>query len=139
MRDTLGSLFVGVAFGLVMSRIGFTSWDLVHEMFTFTGFHLLLVFMSSVVALVIGWQVIARLSKPNWSKRKMHKGTIAGGALFGVGWAITGGCPTIAWTQLGEGQLAAIWTILGIFLGNALYAFLHPRVFGWSTHSCLDD
>ena len=62
-------------------------------MFAFTDQRLLFGFMLAVVILAIGWQVIARLSHPHWSSRKLHPGTITGGILFGAGWAITGGCP----------------------------------------------
>jgi uncharacterized membrane protein YedE/YeeE len=63
---------------------------------------------------------------------------LAGGALFGVGWALSGACPSIALVQLGEGQLGALVTLAGIFLGNLAYSAIHDRYFRWSTQSCAD-
>jgi hypothetical protein len=54
---------------------------------------------------------------------------LVGGILFGVGWALSGGCPGVVLTQLGEGKLYALFALFGIGLGNWLYAaFLEARV-----------
>jgi hypothetical protein len=44
-----------------------------------------------------------------------------GGLLFGAGWVLAGACPGTAIAQLGEGRLAALFTVLGILLGVWLY------------------
>jgi len=62
-----------------------------------------------------------------------------GGALFGVGWALSGGCPTIALAQIGEGQLAAVLTVVGIVAGNWLDSVAHERYFRWPATSCTDE
>jgi uncharacterized membrane protein YedE/YeeE len=138
---TAMTTFVGGLFGFVMSRIGFTSWDLVHGMFTFTNLHLLFTFMMAVTLLTVAWYVIGAASKkqPTMSPRGMHPGIVIGGALFGVGWALSGGCPTIVLAQIGEGQLAAFITLGGIVVGNWIYSILHERFFKWPLGSCLDD
>ena len=135
------TVFIGGLFGFVMSRIGFTSWDRVHGMFTFTDLHLFFSFAMSVVLLAVAWIVIAKLSsKPSISApRGLHPGILGGGALFGIGWALSGGCPTIVLAQIGEGQLAAFVTLGGILAGNWIYSMVHERFFKWPTSSCLDD
>lgn len=140
MRSVLTAA-IGIAFGFVMSRTGFTSWDLVHGMFTFTDFQLLLAFMLSVGTLATGWIAIDKFlpSRGTFSPRGIHPGTIGGGVLFGAGWAISGGCPTISLAQIGEGQLAAFYTIGGILLGNWIYSRVHERYFKWPATSCLDE
>jgi len=132
---------VGVLFGFALSRIGFSSWDEVHRMFTLRDLRMTLVFASAVGVLGVAWPVIRRAGRtpPRWTPRPIHKGTLAGGLLFGAGWALSGSCPSIALVQLGEGQLAALWTLAGIFAGNALYAKVHARYFRWSAGSCVDD
>lgn len=138
MRLRLGTLLVGIAFGFSLSRIGFSSWDEVHAMFTFQDPRLVLAFATAIVALAVSWAVIRRLSSPEWPRRPIHRGTLAGGALFGVGWALTGACPSNALVQIGEGQLAAVWTVLGILAGNWLYPVIHARFFRWSPGVCVD-
>ena len=140
-KDVAGAGALGLALGFALSRIGFSSWDEVHRMFTFADPRMLLAFLLAVALLVPTWQLIRRLSRrePEWGKREIHRGTLAGGLLFGTGWALTGACPSIALVQLGEGQLAAAWTLVGIIAGNALYSVVHERYFRWSAKSCLDD
>lgn len=141
MRDIVGTIVIGLGFGFALSRMGFSSWDEVHNMFTFTDLRLLFTFMAAVVTLAITWRlvVIASPVAPDWPKRALHKGTIAGGVIFGAGWALTGACPSIALVQLGEGQLAALWTLGGIFVGNWVYSLVHERYFRWDVGSCVDD
>jgi len=129
---------MGVGFGFALSRMGFTSWDEVHHMFTFSDLRLLLSFMLAVALLTVSWIVIRKLTNAYWSPRSIHPGTLAGGAIFGVGWALSGACPSIALVQLGEGQLGALVTLAGIFGGNYLYSVVHERWFRWSTSSCND-
>ncbi len=138
MRAVLGTLLIGVAFGFSLSQMGFASWDELHAMFTFTQPRLLLSFITAVIVLAVAWRVIACFSAPRWSPRPIHPGTLAGGALFGVGWALSGACPAIVLVQLGEGQLAALWTLAGIVAGNGLYSAVHRRYFRGTTGSCVE-
>jgi uncharacterized membrane protein YedE/YeeE len=141
MRYLLATALMGTALGFVLSRIGFSSWDEVHRMFTFESLRLLLTFALGVSLLSIAWPIIRRLSAnpPRWSRRPIHRGTAVGGALFGVGWALCGACPSIALVQLGEGKSSALISLAGMFLGNWLYSVVHERYFRWSAGSCVDD
>lgn len=139
MKDTVLTFAVAVIFGAVLSRMGFSSWDEVHAMFVFSDLRMLFSFIFAVLLLVPSWFVLARFTGKIKMSRKIHPGTIVGGVLFGVGWAISGACPSIGMVQLGEGQLGALWTIVGMLLGNAIYSWVHPKFFGWSTGNCLDE
>ncbi len=132
---------VGTFLGFSLSRMGFSSWQEVHAMFTFQSLRLLLTFALGVVVLGLGWRVLqgASTTPPRWVPREIHPGSAIGGVLFGVGWALGGACPGVAFVQLGEGQLRAGLTVLAIFAGNWLYAVAHERFFRWSTRSCLED
>lgn len=129
---------IGLLMGFCLSRIGFASWDEVHAMFTFSSLRLILAFLTGVLVLLPTWPLIHRLTGASWSKRRIHRGTLIGGVLFGFGWALSGACPSIALVQLGEGQLGALLTLAGIFLGNLTYSVVHDRYFRWSTQSCAD-
>lgn len=129
----------GFVMGLVLSRIGFTSWDEVHRMFTFEDLRLLFAFMLAVGLLAVAWAVIRRVSAPRWAPRSLHKGTLVGGLLFGAGWALSGACPSIALVSIGEGQLGALVTLGGILAGNWLYGVVNARWLHWGTESCAND
>lgn len=130
--------FIGVFFGFCLSQIGFSSWDEVHRMFTFTDVRLVATFLSAVLLLGTVYRLTRTRIGPG-TPRRVHPGTFAGGVVFGVGWAVSGACPAIALVQIGEGQLGALATLLGIFLGNWLYALIHERHFRWTTTSCMDQ
>jgi uncharacterized membrane protein YedE/YeeE len=139
IRDLAGVCTVGVGFGYALSRVGFSSWDAVHAMFTFGDFNLVIAFAVALAVLAPAWLVVRKLTHSRWLPRPIHKGTLAGGLLFGAGWAISGACPSIAAVQVGEGQLGGLFTIAGMVAGNFLYSVAHERWFRWSTNSCVDD
>lgn len=109
----------GLVMGCLLSAVGFTDFNEVHNMFTFSDFRLLLLFASTVAITMVGFAVLAR--KVTIPKKSFTKGTIPGSILFGTGWAITGACPSIALVQLGEGKIVAAFTVLGILFGVWMY------------------
>ncbi len=129
---------IGLGLGLVLSRIGFSSWDQVHAMFVFEDPRMMLSFGVAAAILVPFWVLVQRLTDARWTPRSIHKGTLAGGLLFGAGWALSGACPGIVWVQLGEGQLGAGLTLAGMVAGNWLYSVVHERYLRWPTGSCAD-
>ncbi len=105
----------GLFMGVILSLVGFTNYAEVHKMFIFADFRLLFMFAATVGISMVGFAVLAR--KANLPRKSFTKGTVPGSLLFGAGWAITGACPSIALVQLGEGQFAAIFTVLGMLFG----------------------
>ena len=84
---------------------------------------------AGAIALIkaLGPQTAA--GKPiEFKDKPYHKGTIIGGALFGVGWAVTGACPGPIYAQIGSGEWLALTTFAGALSGAYLYALLKPRL-----------
>jgi uncharacterized protein len=126
---------IGLGFGFALSRIGFSDWGEVHRMFVFEDLRLTLTFGGAVAILTpLSWAVSRRF--PRLSERRLHRGVVPGGILFGAGWALTGACPSIAMVQLGEGQLLAALTLAGIVLGVALSRFVQARFLRWDADTC---
>lgn len=138
MKNKIAVGAVGLLLGYSLSRIGFSSWDEVHAMFTFADLRLFLTFCLGVTTLTVVWAIVRRVSQPKWNARAIHPGTLPGGLLFGLGWALCGACPAIALVQAGEGQLGGFVTLAGILGGNWLYAAVHERLFRWSPGVCAD-
>jgi len=115
LKEHLYYALFGLAMGMILSLVGFTSFDEVHKMFTFKDFRLLFAFGGAVGLLALGFAILTR--GKDIARKQFNKGTIPGSMIFGTGWAITGSCPSIALVQLGEGQLAAAFVVLGIFFG----------------------
>jgi uncharacterized membrane protein YedE/YeeE len=141
MRQAVLTLLVGAVMGFILSRIGFSSWDEVHKMFTFADLRMFIAFALGVALLAGATWLLRKGNAPRVRAvlRPIHRGTVIGGVLFGAGWALSGACPSIALVQLGEGQLAAVFTLAGIFAGNWLYAFARERYLHWDTGSCVDE
>lgn len=125
---------LGLALGTTLSLIGFSDWEQVHRMLTFRDLRLLWVFVGAVGASALFFAAVRR--KVVLPERRVHPGTVPGGVVFGVGWAVTGACPAVAAVQLGEGKLFALYTLSGILLGTWLYGKVHARLFRWDVGSC---
>jgi uncharacterized membrane protein YedE/YeeE len=126
----------GVLFGFSLSRIGFSDYDELHKMFVFADWRMFFTFAGGLVLATLLFQVVFRgrfqLSRP------LHKGSILGGVLFGVGWALAGGCPSIPLVQLGEGKMVALFTVGGIVVGMLLFRWLQARYLRWDVGSCAE-
>lgn len=66
---------------------------------------------------------------------------IIGGLLFGIGWAIAGYCPGTSVGALAEGRIHALWAIVGMLVGAAIYAEAYPAlkstIFTWGAYGKL--
>jgi len=122
MKTKLGLAVAGIALGFSLSRMGFTDFDQVNAMFRFADLRLFLTFAVGVTLLTAAFAVVRRAQHPAWPPRPIHRGTLLGGALFGLGWALSGACPGVVLAQLGEGKGYALFTLAGVLAGNALYA-----------------
>jgi hypothetical protein len=124
----------GLVFGASLARIGFADFSEVHRMFTFADLRLLIVFSGAVAVTMSGHLLLAR-HRP-MTPKPLHNGTVIGGAIFGLGWAITGACPSVALVQFGQGYLPSFATAVGIVLGVWSYRYVHARYFRWDTGAC---
>ncbi|HEB57196.1 MAG TPA: hypothetical protein ENI98_13020 [Gammaproteobacteria bacterium] len=126
--------FLGLLMGFVLARIGFANYDELHRMFIFADRRMLFSFAGAVV---LSMSILALFSGKIPRQNKIFQpGTIPGSMLFGFGWAISGACPSLVFVQLGSGKLAAIFTLVGIYLGVLLHKKIHARYFRWDTGSC---
>jgi hypothetical protein len=85
---------------------------------------LLLVLGAGVMVVLLGYQGLPRVRKEpvlggTFGKHaaKLDRRTIAGAALFGVGWGLSGVCPGPAIAGLGTGNWALAWAVAGLFAG----------------------
>jgi uncharacterized protein len=123
----------GLALGFSLAFIGFGDYGEVHRMFTFADLRLLLTFAGAVAVTGLGLRFLVRRPLP---KRPMHRGVVIGGALFGVGWVLTGACPGIALVQLGEGTMAALVSLASMLAGIRVYDAVNERWLHWEIGSC---
>ena len=59
--------------------------------------------------------------------KSMDRNVLLGGAIFGVGWGVSGICPGAAYASLGVGNLPILWAIAGMFLGAYAQGYWRSR------------
>ena len=115
----LRTLVPGLLLGFTVARLGFADFNELHRMLLFRDLRLLLAFATAVTLTIILFRIFQR--KLKLAPVALHKGTIPGAALFGLGWAVTGVCPGVALIQLGQGIWLSLATLSGIFVGIAFH------------------
>lgn len=123
-------LLLGVFFGFVLTKAEVISWFRIQEMFRFESFHMYGVIGSAVVVGIISVFLIRRFKlrsiqgeKIILKPKKLHAGTLIGGILFGLGWALTGACPGPLFALIGNG-FSIIWVpLVSAIAGTWVYGF----------------
>ncbi len=126
----------GLLLGVALHFVGFTNFDEVHRMFLLADLRLFLTFGVAVAVTCMALHAVRKRERARLPRGHMHPGILPGAALFGIGWALTGACPGVVFAQIGEGQLMAAISLVGVIAGNWIYRFAHRRLFVWDTGSC---
>jgi uncharacterized membrane protein YedE/YeeE len=83
--------------------------------------------LSTILVAMVGTYLLKDLGLAKLSIKPTILGAvILGGLIFGIGWGFLGYCPGTSAGALGEGRYDAIWGILGMLAGAALYAEAYP-------------
>lgn len=59
--------------------------------------------------------------------KSFDRKVLVGGAIFGVGWGLSGICPGAAYASLGIGNITILWALAGMFLGAYAQGFWRSR------------
>lgn len=129
-----GSALGGLLLGTFLHRTGFSDYRQVHEMWVLRDLRLIFVFAFGLFLTAVGFQLLQ--DDERLPSKKLHKGIIPGGILFGFGWFLTGACPAVPLAQIGEGKGLAFVTLAGVLLGTKFYKSVHAQWFGWDKGSC---
>ncbi len=132
----LSILFLGIIFGITLSKAEIISWYRIYEMFHFQSFHMYGVIGSAVILGIIAIQIIKKKTiktfdgkAPEIHDKKMSiPRYLIGGTIFGLGWALVGACPGPMFILLGHGYLSLIIVILGAIFGTFLYGLLKDKL-----------
>lgn len=123
-RHTSIYLGVGLVFGFLLIASGLSRYDVIHRMLRFEDWDPYLIMAGAVGTAMpllwllqrIGWvtPIGEVLSVRHVRVERKH---VLGGAVFGVGWAITGACPGTVSAMIGAGSALGLAVLLGVFLG----------------------
>ncbi|MBT6446067.1 MAG: YeeE/YedE family protein [Acidimicrobiaceae bacterium] len=123
----------GLALGASLGMIGFGDFAELNAMFTLQDLRMLFTFMGAVA---VAGALFYTFTKDRPKGPPIHRGIVPGAVLFGTGWAISGGCPSIPIVQLGTGYLPALMTMAGIATGMRAYRKLNARYSHFDTGAC---
>jgi uncharacterized membrane protein YedE/YeeE len=59
--------------------------------------------------------------------KSFDRNVLIGGAIFGVGWGLSGICPGAAYASLGIGNVTILWALAGMFIGAYLQGYWRTR------------
>ncbi|MGH3685540.1 MAG: YeeE/YedE thiosulfate transporter family protein [Pseudonocardiaceae bacterium] len=128
----VANIIAGLALGYTVANIGFGDYAELNRMFTFQDLRMFLAFAGAVSIIVVVFAVLRVRRMPG----RIHAGVVPGAALFGIGWAISGGCPAIPISQVASGYLPALITIAGVIVGIRFCNWANARYFHLDRGSC---
>jgi uncharacterized membrane protein YedE/YeeE len=123
-----GGLLFG--FGLGLSQMARP--EVVLSFLQFRDFGLLFVMFGAAAVTAVAVGVATRflgaapLTGDAYGRRRrvLDRNVVLGGAVFGVGWGLSGICPGAAYASLGVGNVRILWALAGMFIG----AYVQGRV-----------
>jgi len=128
---------LGCAFGAVLTESEVISWFRIQEMFRFQAFHMYGVIASAILVAGASLALIKRLElrasngeRLGLAPKAVGSGVryVIGGAIFGVGWALTGACPGPLVALVGSGVPVMIVAVVSALAGTWTYGYLRPRL-----------
>ena len=128
-------LLLGILFGIILCKVEAVSWWRMQEMFRFQGFKLYGLFATAIptgilsVWLIRKYRIKTLGGEPIVIPKKVFNwGYVIGGALFGIGWALSGACPGPLLALIGAGHTVIIVVFASALAGTWVYSWLRPRL-----------
>jgi len=130
-------LLLGGAFGAILVEAEVVSWFRIQEMFRFDAFQMYGIIGTAVLTAAVSLVTIERLGlrgpdgEPlGLPPKALGSGVryLAGGTTFGVGWALTGGCPGPLVALVGAGVPVMLVAIVSALAGTWTYGRLRTTL-----------
>ena len=112
------ALGTGIVFGFVLQRGGFCLTRAISNAALAGDTAILRAYVLALLVAMAGVQVILSFELAEIPVRQLHwLSNLVGGALFGVGMILSGGCSGSTWYRVGEGAVGACVILLGFAIG----------------------
>jgi uncharacterized membrane protein YedE/YeeE len=121
----------GVIFGFGLGFSQMARPEVVLDFLQFEDLGLLFVMFGAAIVSGIAFAILPRirdrapLTGTRYERRlkSFDRNVLIGGAIFGVGWGLSGICPGAAYASLGVGNVTILWAIVGMFVGAYLQGY----------------
>ncbi|SFT08330.1 YeeE/YedE family protein [Halostagnicola kamekurae] len=118
----------GLIFGFGLAYSHMARPEVVLDFLQFEDFGLPFVMFGAAIVSGIAFAIMPRIrdSAPltgDVYRRRLKsfdRNVLIGGAIFGVGWGLSGICPGAAYASLGIGNVTILWALVGMFAGAYL-------------------
>lgn len=125
--EQLLGLATGIGFGFLLQRGRVLRFDKQVAAMLFKDMTIFKFMLSAILVGMFGILILSQMGMVTLSHKSMNVGAIiVGGSLFGIGWATMGFCPGTAVGAIGEGRWHAVFAVLGMITGAAVFAELYP-------------
>lgn len=129
----LGVLFGGVVagfiFGFLLQRGNLAKFNIIVNQLLLRNFTVFKVLLTAIIVGGFGIHTMFYLRLIGMTVGStLLVGNVVGGLIFGAGMAILGYCPGTCIAACGAGSKDALWGLLGMFAGGAIYAEVYPSV-----------
>jgi hypothetical protein len=132
MTDALIAVGVGIAFGAALERAGLGSARKITGQFFFTDFTVVKVMFSAIVTAMLGIFWLGRLGLLDvaflYVPDTYLPAQVAGGLVFGAGFALAGLCPGTSCVAAATGRGDGAMVVAGLFAGVLLTGVGFPLV-----------
>jgi uncharacterized protein len=130
----LGGLLIGFAFGAVVYRTNYCAMGSLSDIHNFGDYRRFRAWVLAAATALLGaqvlqWAGVVALDKSMYLAPGLNwVGNIVGGAVFGVGMVLAGGCPSRNLARAGGGDLRALLTliVLGIVAFMTIAGLIAP-------------
>ena len=122
-------LVTGIVFGFLLQKGQVTEYGVILGQLLLTDFTVVKVMLTAVLVGMIGVYAMKSLGAARLHCRMGSVGaTVAGGLVFGAGFATLGYCPGTAAAAVGAGAMDALVGMVGMVAGAGLFARIYPRL-----------
>jgi uncharacterized membrane protein YedE/YeeE len=120
----------GLAFGFLLSWGRLTDPAAIRAMLMLREWDIFLLMASAMAVAMVGAHLL-RAAKArsllggepiSWTRSRPTRSHIVGSVLFGLGWSLACTCPGPIAAQVGAGRFGALFVLVGVLGGIALYA-----------------
>jgi uncharacterized membrane protein YedE/YeeE len=131
MNELWLGLITGVFFGALLQQGRVLRYEKQVGAMLFRDMTILKFMMSAIIVGMIGINLLVSMGVVALSVKGTAIGAnLIGGLLFGAGWAVMGFCPGTSVGAIGEGRWHAVFAVLGMLVGAAIYAEAYPALKG---------